>query len=252
VRLIAASLGLAAVIAAMAAGASAAPTALTLHYNGAHLHDASLPAGVRHVGRFTASAPFCATGTATDVRDVEIEPLSVMRVHTCDDGSGSVTAWMPGVLGEHGGNGTWQIVDGTGRYATLRGVGTYTGHIISGDPQVPESVVYETSWQGIVDFDAVAPTLTATATAKKLRHPKRTYVVKTLVDAHEAASYSVDIRAGKSFLAYKKAQTTSGRATVKSRVGAPRGVRDLTVIVTAADAVGNESTTTLSVKLKAR
>jgi hypothetical protein len=40
-------------------------------------------------------------------------------------------------------NGTWKIVAGTERYATLRGQGTYTGHLVSGnrdDPDGPRNV----------------------------------------------------------------------------------------------------------------
>ena len=59
--------------------------------------------------------------------------LSVMCVHVCNDGTGSFTAFMPNVVGEHGGSGIWKIVEGTGHYATLRGVGTYTGEKLSGN-----------------------------------------------------------------------------------------------------------------------
>jgi hypothetical protein len=47
---------------------------------------------------------------------------------------------------EHGGTGTWQIVEGTGRYTTLRGLGTYVGTKLSGDSNVFESITYRTSW----------------------------------------------------------------------------------------------------------
>jgi hypothetical protein len=150
-------IGLATAIASIAGSASATPTSFTLSFQGSHVTDPSFPAGLRHEGRFTASAPFCPAGKAVDTRDVELEPLTVLRTHTCDDGTGSFTALMPAVAGEHGGGGSWKIVEGTGRYATLRGIGTYAGHIISGDPQVFETIVFETSWQGVVDFDIADP-----------------------------------------------------------------------------------------------
>lgn len=232
-------------------GAAGSPATFQLTFEGSHVIDTSLPAGIRHQGRFTASTPFCPSGRAVDTQDVEVEPLSVMRTHTCDDGSGSFTAFMPAVLSEHGSNGAWKIVAGTGRYETLRGLGTYTGHIVGGDPNDFASVVFTTSWQGVVDFDAVAPTLTAQATAKKLRKPTRTYSLRTALDAHEGpVKYSVDVRAGKAFLALKQGTAASGRVTTTSRVRAPRGVRVLTVIVTVTDVVGNESATTLSVRLR--
>jgi hypothetical protein len=232
-------------------GAGGAPATFSLVFEGAHVFDTSLPAGIRHEGRFTASAPFCSAGKAVDTRDIEIEPLTVLRTHTCDDGSGSFTAFMPALLGEHGGNGSWKIVDGTGGYATLRGIGTYSGHITSGDPGRFETIVYTTTWQGVVDFDAVAPTVDAIATSKKLRKPARTYSVRTVLDAHEGpVTYSVDIRAGKSFLAFKQGTTTSGKTTTTLRIRAPRGARSVQVIVTVSDRVGNENTSTRTVKLK--
>jgi hypothetical protein len=242
---------LAAGVGAVVSGASGAPTAFRLDFTGRHVVDAALPGGIRHEGRFTASAPFCPSGTAVDVRDIEVEPLTVLRTHTCDDGSGSFTAFMPTLADEHGGSGSWKIVDGTGRYATLRGFGTYTGHIVSGDPNNFESIVYTTSWQGVVDFDAVAPTVAAHATSKKLRKPPRSYSVRTAIDAHEGpVTYSVDIRAGRSFLAFKRGTSSSGRIAVTKRLRAPRGARALTVIVTVADAVGNETVSTLPVRLR--
>src|SRR4051794_19068399 len=152
-----------------AAGAGATPVTLT--FDGTHVTDSSLATGLRHEGRFTAAAPLCAHGTAVDVEVVEGAPLSVMRRYTCDDGSGTFTAFLPAVAAEHGGNGTWKIVTGTDRYATLRGQGTYTGHRVSGNPDDFLTVVYQTTWHGVVDFDAVAPSVAATARAKKLRRP---------------------------------------------------------------------------------
>jgi len=234
-----------------AAGAGAGPTTVTLTFDGTHVANSSLRSGLRHEGRFTAAPPLCAHGTAVDVEDVEDAPLSVMRKYTCDDGTGTFTAFLPAVAAEHGGNGTWKIVAGTDRYATLRGQGTYTGHLVSGSLDNFLTVVYRATWQGVVDFDAVAPSVTATARAKKLRRPTRTYAVPTIVDAHEPGfTYSVDIRAGKRYLALKSGTSSSTAITVTQHVRAPRGTRAISVLVTVADAVGNESSTTLIVKLK--
>ena len=100
--------------------------------------------------------------------------LNVYRVHTCDDGSGSFTAYMPSVRGEHGGSGEWQIVEGTGAYATLRGVGTYRGTLISGDPNDFVTISYRTEWQGVVGFDADPPTVEkVTATVRSFASESR-------------------------------------------------------------------------------
>jgi len=237
------------------AGARGSPSSFTLSFDGIHVLDSTLPGGIRHEGRFTASAPFCPAGKAVDVRDLETEPLTVLRTFTCDDGTGSFTAYMPALAGEHGGTGTWKIVDGTGRYATLRGVGSYTGKIVSGDPQNFETIVYHTDWQGVVAFDAVSPTVEVNASAAKLKRPARTYAVRVAVKAPDdvagnSVAYTVDVRAGRSYLAYRKGTISTGTAVVKLRVRAPRAAQNLQVIVTATDPVGNEATATRSVRLK--
>ncbi len=66
-------------------------------------------------GTFTSSAPFCESGTAAHA------PHSgeYRELYTCSDGSGSLTfRFMP--LGD---SGDWTIVEGSGRYASLRGKG---------------------------------------------------------------------------------------------------------------------------------
>jgi hypothetical protein len=237
--------------------AAAAPTSFTLTFEGSHVVDASLPAGVRHEGRFTASEPFCSAGRAFDVQDVEVEPLplTVLRTHACDDGSGSFTALMPGVRAEHGGVGRWKIVAGTGRYATLRGVGTYTGTLLSGNPDDFLTVAYRTSWQGIVAFDAVPPTVDVTATARKLRRPPATYSLRVALTARDDAagapvSYIVDVTAGRKFLVSKAGTTASGEATLALRIRPARGTRNVQITVTATDAVGNKNSARRSVRLR--
>ena len=97
---------LATMLVGLAGGAGATLTEFSLTFTGKHVDDASFPARLRHEGRFTASAPFCAAGSAVDTRDVQDGPLWVERTHTCDDGSGSIIVSMPNVTGEHGGNGS--------------------------------------------------------------------------------------------------------------------------------------------------
>jgi len=234
-----------------AAGAAAAPTSITLTFDGVHATDSSLPAGITHKGRFTATPPLCAAGAAQDVQDVVLEPLTVLRKYTCDDGSGTFTALLPTARNEHSGSGGWKIVAGTGRYETLRGIGTYKGTLVSGDPNDFPTIVFQTTWQGIADFDAVAPTLTTTARSKKLRRPPRTFTIRTVINGHEPnIKYSVDIRSGRSYLALNTGTANSGNIMVKSTIRAPRRARVVRVIVTVADVVGNESKRTLTVKLR--
>ena len=102
--LIAVALGLA--FALLLHSASAAPTTFSLTFEGTYRR--SEPARRAPAeGRFTASAPFCSAGRAYDVRQViDGEFLTAWRLHTCDDGSGSFTAFMPVARGEHDGRGS--------------------------------------------------------------------------------------------------------------------------------------------------
>lgn len=98
---------------------------------------------------------------------------------------------------------------------------TIHGKLASGNPNDFPTIVYQTTWQGVVDFDAAGPTLTATAQSKKLRRAPRTYTIRTAIDGHEPnIKYSVDIRAGRSYLALKTGATSSGKLVVKSTIRA--------------------------------
>ncbi|HZB23165.1 MAG TPA: hypothetical protein VE444_04915 [Gaiellaceae bacterium] len=242
------------VVALVAARAVAAPTPFLLRYEGGHFVDTALPGGIRHDGRFTASAPFCAAGRAYDVRHLPGEPLGVHRLHTCDDGSGSFTALMPAVRGEHAGTGTWMIIEGTGAYASLRGRGTYTGTLISGDLNVFETISYRTEWQGVVDFDADPPAVASlTATARKLRQRTRAYDIRIALLARDTAfpvSYTADLRAGRALLALKNGSTSSGRVATTIRIRPHRTARSVRVLLTLTDALGNKTTVSRSVRLR--
>ena len=248
------AVAVAAVFASTAGRGSAAQTPFSLTFEGAHFADSTLPGGLRHDGRFTASPPFCAAGRAYDVQHVVVEPLTVHRVHTCDDGSGSFTALMPVVRGEHGGTGAWQIIDGTGSYATLRGTGTYAATLTSGDPNAFETIEYGTEWRGVVDFDADPPAIEKfTATARKLRLRARTYSLRigvTVRDIASPISYTVDIRAGRAALGFERGSTASGQATISLRLHPARSDRSARILLTVRDALGNEATASRSVRLR--
>jgi hypothetical protein len=256
IRLAFVGIALGAVIALVAVRATAAPTPFLLTFEGAHFLDSTLPHGLRHDGRFTASAPFCSAGRAYDARhdDGAEGSLAVYRMHTCDDGSGSFTAFMPAVRGEHGGSGAWRIVEGTGRYATLRGQGTYTGTLTSGDPNRFETISYRTDWRGVVDFDADPPTIESfAATVRKLRQRVPAYTLRIGLTARDASlpiSYAVDLRAGRTLLDLKRASTASGRATITVRIRPPRAARSVRILLTASDVLGNETSTSRAFRLR--
>lgn len=247
---------LASMLISLAGGAGAALSQFSLTFTGKHVADASFPAGLHHEGRFTASAPFCPAGSAVDTRHVQDPPLWVERTHTCDDGSGSIIVSMPNVTGEHEGSGSWQIIRGTGKYENLRGSGTYIGQRLSGDPADFVSITYQTTWKGLVDFDAAPPALTLTATATKLKLPRRTYSVRVaLVVRNEEpgarVTYSLIVQSRGQFVpgGSRQGSTTAGRAAFTLRITPPRTARAVQISVRASDPVGNENTTTRSVKL---
>lgn len=248
-------IALGAVVALAAVRATAAPTPFLLTFEGAHFIDSTLSGGLRHDGRFTASAPFCSAGRAYDVRQLDMPGvLNLFRLHTCDDGSGSFTAFMPNVRGEHGGSGVWQIVEGTGAYATLRGVGTYIGTRISGNPDAFETIVYRTEWRGVVGFDADPPTVeTLTATGRKLPQRVPSYVLRIGLTGRDTSSpitYTVDVRAGRALLDFKRVSTASGQATITSRIRPPRAARSVRILLTASDVLGNETNTSRTLRLR--
>jgi hypothetical protein len=243
-----------AAFASVAVHAAAAPTAFSLRFEGLHVPDAALSHGLRHDGRFTALPPFCAAGRAYDVRHFGEDSLSVHRLHTCDDGSGSFTAFMPNVLNEHRGQGAWRIVEGTGRYATLRGFGTYRGTLLGGDPLLFDTITYRTDWQGAVGFDADPPALESLAvTARKLPLRQRTYVVQVALVARDQSapvSYTVEVRTGSADVVSKLGSTSSGRAAITFRIRPARAVRSARIELTAQDALGNAMSATRSVQLR--
>jgi len=161
---------------------------------------------------------------------------------------------MPLVRAEHGGRGSWRITEGTGKYATLRGSGSYVGELVSGDPDDFASISYRTTWTGKVDFDAAAPVVGIAATAIKLKLPRRAYSVRVMLvvrneEAAARVAYSLSVKSGAVFVASRQGVTTGGRATLSLRISPPRTARAVRLIVTASDPVGNESTTTRSIRL---
>jgi hypothetical protein len=245
-----------AAIAGVAGGASAAPTQFTLTLDGSHVPDASLPAGLRHEGPFTASAPFCPAGRAADTKNVSDVPpvgLVVLRAFTCDDGTGSFTALLP-ATGEHGGGGSWRIVDGTGKYATLRGIGRYTSTRVSGDPGDFLSITFRSTWTGTVDFDVDPPSIGLSARATKLRRPVGAYTLRVVLAvpnevAGASLGYAVEVTAGSASLASRLGTTTSGKATVALRIKPGRATRHVKVSADVTDPVGNKSSTRRTVTL---
>jgi hypothetical protein len=116
-----------------------------------------------------------APGFAVDDR-IEADTETAVRRFRCTGSADEFTARIKPVPAEHGGNGSWQIVEGAGALANLRGKGTWTSVRLSGTDGDPRTITYRSSWQGVVDFDVSPPATSVTkATARKLRKPKGAY-----------------------------------------------------------------------------
>ena len=246
------------VLALMAAGATAtggsraAPASFKLVFDGRH------NAALLHEGTFTSSLVACPSGSAADV-SFDTDTESALRRFTCAGSKGEFTARVAPLPAEHGGLGSWQIVAGGGPLADLRGKGTWTSTRLAGRPDDPATIVFRSTWDGVADFDVMAPTVgRRERRRRKLRRPNYVHtpsvVPLKLGDARGAAFRTASTSGPEPFilLAYKRGVTASGQATVKLRIRQPRGVRNIQIIVTlphgngtsnhASDTVGNERT----------
>jgi hypothetical protein len=227
--------------------AGATPASFHLVFDGRH------NAALLHEGTFTASAPLCPSGSAADV-SVDATTDTSLRRFTCPNG-GDFLAKITPLPAEHGGNGSWQIVDGTGPFAELRGKGTFSSTRLAGRPDDPAAITFRSTWDGVVDFDVVAPTIDVTsATARKLKRPKGWYSVRVALAFVGEADVSyvlqvVDPRKPGNAFVYKVGRTTSGNVTSTSRLKT-KHTKTLQIEVTAADAVGNEATAEKTLRLR--
>lgn len=252
--------GLAALLCVGATTVAGAPTSFELVFDGRHV-PATIPSasGVMHVGPFTASPPFCPSGTVTDL---EFQgSAAVTRSYTCDDGSGGIriSVTTPAVEHETGGTGRWRILDGTGEYASLRGNGTWTSARLAGDPSDFASVVFRSTSRGAVDFDADAPRIVISrASATKLRRPQGAYLARISFSARDnvpgnRVSYVLEVTAGSSVsapLARKAGTTASGLVTLAFRIRPSKRLRRVRLEIMASDPLDNRRTLVHPLRLR--
>lgn len=210
--------------------------------------------GFRHEGPFTASAPFCFSGYALDL--VLVPPLE-LRQFTCADGSGSITVRKFVVRADaqytHE-EGTWTIIEGTGRYSTLRGKGTSVLDTISGDPANHITTRYNETWGGVIDFDTTRPALRISqASVKRLSRPNGAYRIHVVCSARDepadsAVAYAITVSGGGAFFR-RSGTVTSGTISITFRVRPAKGVRKLRLTIVASDPVGNETKVTRNLRL---
>jgi len=251
-----AAVGVLAAIAVPAAATSkdragAAASEFQLVFDGKHTPS------LLHEGPFTTSASFCPSGQAVDM-GVDSATETALRKFTCAGSSGGFIARVGRLPAEHGGSGTWQIVEGSGPLADLRGKGTWSSVRLGGNPTDPATITFRSTWKGVADLDAAPPTVAAQKrSAQKLRRPKGAYRVRlvlTLNDvAGNAVSYTlavIDPRRPYDWLATKSGTTSSGSAAFSLRVRPAKRTRILQLKVDAADAVGNTTAYATTLRLR--
>jgi hypothetical protein len=195
---------------------------------------------VNYQGTFTSGAPFCGRGTMVD----PVSPHGGLQL-ACDDGSGSLTVSIAPVSQVASPrNATWRIVDGSGSYAGLRGKGSLRQEVLRSDPA---GFASRSTFQGVVDRDAVAPTVTlSSATATKLRRPAGTYELKLGIALRDdvmdnPVSYTVLARGpGLRELARSVGTTRTEAVSIKLRVRPLVKARIVRLQISAEDPVGNK------------
>jgi hypothetical protein len=226
----------------------AAPPPFELVFDGKH-NEALL-----HEGTFTTSSSWCTSGSAADV-SIDDTTLTAVRQFTCTENAGFTAKIWP-LSAEHGGNGSWQIVAGTGSLASLRGKGTFTSIRLAGDASDPATITFRSSWKGVADFDDTPPTVRITSAAvRKLERPGGTYnvrVVLLLADSDGGVvSYSLQIVGPKqTLLGLRQGRKTTGSVTSVVRIKPPRPTRTVLIKIDASDAVGNKSSAAKSISLR--
>jgi len=243
-------------VGAVAASATTAgPSSVALVFDGAHYAGIG-PTNLHHEGSFTASSTLCPAGYGADREFVH--PMAMLREYMCEDGSGSFTALVDPILAEHGGPGVWKIMGGTGRYAKLRGRGTFESEFVSGSLADEATVAFRSTWVGVADFDDIAPTIRAIrASASKLRRPKGVYLLRIAFSTRDdlagnAVEYAVFPSSGPSRLPFAEGRTTSGAVSVALQIRPPSPRRQLLVEIRTTDPVGNQRKLVRSVKLPSR
>jgi hypothetical protein len=204
--------------------------------------------GYRREGSYAASAPFCATGDFVDLEyGLSGDWITGVSRFTCGDGSGSVTArtWLVSADDELVSSvGAWQILEGTGEYEELRGMGRYASSQRGGAVEDDAAPSYVEAWGGRVAFDAVAPTLTVSRPSTS--HGARDdYLIRVELSTRDNVGgnpVSFMLTAWSRFLLAAKSGTTStGTASIVVRIRSDEAARRIRLKVEVWDPVGNEA-----------
>jgi hypothetical protein len=232
----------------VAGGAAGAPERQTMSLDGSW-DPIIAPDLARVEGRFAASGKFCPRGSfENDQTGTPDLVKSFTRTFTCDDGTGSIKVRGVGTREDRGGaKGRWQIAEGEGRYARLRGRGTW---------RVTAAGITDfiSSWRGVTDFDTAPPRVRIVDgdAAPRVRQQGRSTVTVVFRArdnvARNPVSYIVTAVAGGRRLARAEGVTRGGEVVARLVVR-PGRVRTVRVEVAADDPVGNRALATRRVTL---
>jgi hypothetical protein len=241
--------GLIAVTAATALAARSTASPFELIVEGKETWEYYVPVSIEET--FTSRAPFCPTGTVVD--------LPVGKRFTCDDGTGSLTfsripQWRGDMTAE------WQIVQGSDSYADLRGRGSVHREALGGEIEDPDDGSGYWAWRdtfdGTVDWDAVAPTIAFTsASASKLRRVPGVYLIRVAISLGDnvegnPVTYKLKATERRTELARKEGTTASGSVVTTLRVEpSSKRVRSVDLHLRASDPIGNEQFLVRTLKL---
>jgi hypothetical protein len=215
------------------------------------------------VGTFTTNNALCPSGHAEDIAQSyqKLEDVIATRLFTCDGSGATFTATVYPLAAEHGfggsNSGVWQIISGTGPLTDLRGKGSFSSVLTSGDQDIPATIAFRSTWAGTADLDATPPTLTLTKhTAVKLTRPVGRYRVGLTFALSDndggPVSYSLTLTDPTTLTALvRKSGTTNAGSIGWTFVLKPSAqTRRLRLEIDANDTVGNQTTLKQTIALK--
>lgn len=213
----------------------------------------------KRAGTFRSRAPFCATGTFID--DDYPNVLDAERWQfICDDGTGSLTVSIaPMWWTAHPWNTAtwdWDILEGSGDYAGLRGRGSLEGEVIGREISDSRSVVtWRNTFRGSVDRDAVAPTISfSSATATKLLRPTGAYALRIRLALRDdvtdnPVTYTLRTSAGGVELTRRFGTAKTEAVSMTLLIRPPARARTVRLQLTGEDPVGNAVSVTRALRL---
>jgi hypothetical protein len=221
-------------------------------------------------GTFRSRAPFCAGGTF--VQDVvQFADYGVDRLQfTCDDGTGSLAVGFLPLSAQPAPGVAWRILDGSGSYAALRGIGTQRWEQLCDSCDLGKPILWRGTLMGVVDWgaepdwpedadtvaptkpdqpedaDTVAPTIAiASARAAKLLRPAGAYSIKVALALRDdvegnPVSYRLRVATARGIeLTRRFGTATTGAVSMTLRIRPPDGARLVRLQLTGVDPVGN-------------